>query len=190
MKTVITLLATFAVILFIVFALPVSGEEAVYDGVLRLHVLADSDSTEHQTEKLLVRDAILSAYGEDFSALQSREEAVAFAEAHLDDIKALTETVTDSPVAVSLEEEWFDTRAYDGFTLPAGRYLSLTVHVGSGKGQNFFCMLYPALCVEPAKGERLSVSDAKLNEAEYLLITDGGYGLKFRTLELLSSLFE
>ena len=86
-----------------------------------------------------------------------------------------------------MEEKYFNTRVYDGFTLPAGYYTALTVTLGEGKGQNFFCMLYPSLCVTPALGEEL---DADAAEQELgAVFTKSDYVLKLRSLEVLSALF-
>jgi stage II sporulation protein R len=75
------------------------------------------------------------------------------------------------------------------FTLPAGTYTALKVTLGEGRGQNFFCMLYPSLCITPSLGERVERGSDAYGEAAFLMITEEGYGVRFRTLELLSALF-
>ena len=192
MKTLFSALCTTLVALFLIFALPASGEERVYADTLRLHVLAASDDTADQTAKLLVRDAVLSTYGDAFLCAESKAEAVSYLSARLPSIqetveRTLKENGLDHAVTVALAEEWFDTRTYGEYTLPEGKYTALKITLGEGKGQNFWCMLYPALCVAPAMGEKLPLNEA-YDGATYTLVTNG-YAVRFRTLELISSLF-
>ncbi|MBO7171185.1 MAG: stage II sporulation protein R [Clostridia bacterium] len=191
MKTVITSFLCVALSLFLFFALPAHGEEQVYTGVLRLHILAASDSTEDQNAKVAVRDALLSFTEAEMLCFSSADEATIWVEQNKGVLasearRVLAERGCDDRVAVSLENKHFDTRVYDGFTLPAGYYNALTVTIGEGKGQNFFCMLYPSLCVTPALGE---ITDRETAEKEgTLLFTDSGYALQLRSLEWLSYL--
>ena len=193
MKNVLTAAVSAVLALFVLIAIPMSGEEAVYESTLRLHVLAASDSTEDQTIKLLVRDAVLSEHGDAFLSLNSKAEA----EAYLKDAQhaiektveaTLVENGVDPSFSVCVLEEYFDTRTYGDVTLPAGKYTALKITLGEGKGQNFWCMLYPALCVTPALGEE-TTAKAAYSDATYTLVTNG-YAVRFRTLELLSSLIE
>ncbi len=192
MKTVFTSLAAVCLAALLILALPASGEEEIYGDTLRLHVLADSDDTADQEAKLYVRDAILSTFGADFATLSEKKEAEAYVKEHL---SAMEETARKTlrahgltyDVKATLSEEWFDTRAYGDFTLPAGRYTAVRITLGEGKGQNFWCMLYPALCTAPAMGEKIDLSEAYA-ESTCALIT-GGYAVKFRTLEFLSAIF-
>lgn len=191
MKTLLATIFSLALALFFVLALPSAGEETVYADTLRLHVLAASDETADQNAKLLVRDAVLATYGDAFLSTKSKGEAEDYLVTHLDAIeetvkKTLDENRLDYTVAVTLTDEWFDTRTYGEITLPEGRYTALKITLGEGKGQNFWCMLYPALCVTPALGNKVT-ADAAYTDAAYTLVKNG-YALRFRTLELLSSL--
>ena len=193
MKTVITSLLTVLLAATLIFALPASGEESVFDDTLRLHVLAASDSTADQTAKLLVRDAVLEKYGAAFNQSASKESAVTYVRENLVSIKEHLESMLSThglsyQVNVALKEEWFDTRTYDEITLPCGVYTALTVTLGEGRGQNFFCMLYPALCTAPALGDKLNIAEESYDEEAYRLVT-GNYAIRFRTLEILSALF-
>lgn len=193
MKTVITSFFCVAIALFLFLALPTAGEEQVYDSVLRLHVLANSDSTDDQNAKIAVRDALLSLTGKEmlaFSSLAEAEEWVKENESRLTEEtnRVLRQQGCAYTARVSLETKHFDTRKYEDFTLPAGYYTALTVTLGEGKGQNFFCMLYPSLCVAPALGEK--TEQVEQEQEKYTLFTDSGYALKLRSLEILSSLFE
>ena len=192
MKTVVTSFLCVAIALFLLLALPTAGEEQVYDSVLRLHILACSDSTEDQNAKIAVRDALLSLTGEEMLAFSSLKEAETWVEANGERLTAeadrvLRERGCEYTARLSLGKKHFDTRVYENFTLPAGYYTALTVTLGEGKGQNFFCMLYPSLCVAPALGD--TVSSDTVSEDDTRLFTDSGYVLKLRSLELLSALF-
>lgn len=194
MKTIASAFLSLILILFLILALPISGEEEVYDSIVRLHVLPKSDSAVDQNLKILVRDALLAEYGEALGELQSKEEAEEYLEASRPEIEAfvnnfLKEKGEDACAVVSLKEEFFETRTYGEVTLPSGHYTSLTVTIGEGEGQNWWCVLYPALCTEAAMGECVSVAEEQLSESEYRLVTDSGYLLKFRTLEILESVF-
>lgn len=171
-------------------ALPTRGEEEIYRDVIRLHVLAASDAEEDQNRKLIVRDAILDQYGEILARAESREAAEAMLdEAMLDEIRKTAESVLDGEsvtVLFSLEE--YPCRVYDGFSLPAGEYLSLRIMIGEAKGQNWWCVLYPPLCTAASiEGAELGFSDA-----EYDLITSKSrtYRIRFKMLEVLAAVFE
>ena len=192
MKTLITVLLTLSLALLVLITFPTSGEESVYSDTLRLHVLAASDKTSDQEAKLLVRDAVLLEYGDAFVGLKSKEAAEAYLKENLPAIKETVERTLSEKglvyaVDVTLAEEWFETRAYEEVTLPRGRYTALKITLDEGRGQNFWCMLYPALCVTPALGEE-TTAEAVYDDAAYELVTNG-YAVRFRTLELISSLF-
>ena len=194
MKTLASLLLSFVLIIAILLALPLSGEEKVYDSIVRLHVLPESDSAADQNLKILVRDALLLNYGEALGALESTAEAEAYLEEKRPEIEAfvntfLEENGEEAKATVALTEEYFETRAYGELTLPAGYYTSLTVTLGKGEGQNWWCVLYPALCTEAAMGERVKIAKEELSSPEYRLVTDNGYLVKFRSLELLEGIF-
>lgn len=192
MKAFFMSLISLFMVTFLLLAIPTSGEEEIYKGTLRLHVLADSDDTVDQEAKLYVRDAILSTFGADFAALCDQTTAARYAKENL---ALIEQTARETLVAHGLTydvtadvtEEWFDTRNYGDFTLPAGCYTALKITLGEGKGQNFWCMLYPALCTAPAMGEKIDLSEA-YGESTRVLIR-GGYAVKFRTLEFLSAIF-
>ena len=186
---ILALFVLFAALLLAVC--PVAGEEGIYRDVIRLHILAASDSETDQADKLAVRDAILSEWGDLFRAFSDRAAAeAALTEEFRERIaatagKTLAERGRPSPVTVTLSEEDYPTRDYGSLSLPAGRYLSLRVVIGEGEGRNWWCVLFPPLCTAAAvEGVPLGLSDA-----EYRLLTDGKKSVRFKTLELLSSWF-
>ena len=173
---------------------PLHDASAVYDGVIRLHVLAHSDEEDEQALKLSVRDALLSAYGDAINEGNSKEEAEAELSSLLGAIEALAEETVrkagySHDVTVSLCREYYPTREYEGMRLPAGEYLSLRVVIGDGAGQNWWCMVYPPLCTSSAEaGEALS--EAGFTPSQVRLLTedeDKEYVLRFKVVESVSS---
>lgn len=125
-------------------------------GILRLHILAASDSMADQAVKLRVRDAILSIEGAGLSAVSSREEARALIESDAARIQQTAESVlADAGFAygarMSMGIYPFPNRRYGGALYPAGDYLALRVVLGEGKGKNWWCVLFPPLCILEVK---------------------------------------
>ena len=189
LKTTITFMLTLLLSSILLAALPVRGEEEIYRDVIRLHVLAASDSAEDQSKKLAVRDAVLSEYGTELASADSRAAAEAMLdEKMLKQIRETAESVLDGEsVSVCFSIESYPTRIYGDFSLPAGEYLSLRILIGEGEGQNWWCVLYPPLCTAGA------IKDVGygLSDAEYDLITADtkDYRIKFKVLELLGLVF-
>ena len=166
------------------------GRQQVLAGKLvRLHVIAASDADEAQAVKLQVRDAVL-AYLEpklaDVTDVDAAQEIIA---ANLDGVAQAARTVTPDAVTVTLGPERYPTREYETFSLPAGVYTSLRVTLGAGEGHNWWCVIFPPLCMESSLSDRavetLSDDDVKL------ITEDGnGYVLRFRLLELWGKLTE
>ncbi len=194
LKPIVASFLTFVLIVFLFLALPVSGEEKVYEDVVRLHILPSADTAEAQNTKILVRDAILTEYGEMLGGVENAAEAKALLTEKLPEIEVfvsnfLKEKGIDASVSVALEEKYFETRTYGDITLPRGNYHALTVKLGEGKGQNWWCVLYPSLCTDVAMGGTVELREGELSEGEAKLVTSSGYMLKFRTLEILESIF-
>ena len=160
------------VILFMVSYLPVHGEEAIYDTVVRLHVLANSDSEEDQALKLRVRDAVLEVTTPLVEGCGTQAEAIAAIEGGMEEIRAAARQVIDDAgrtddVSVLLGEEEYPTRTYDSCCFPAGEYVSLRVCIGEAEGQNWWCVLFPPLCLTAASA---SASDAESNEEAFISV--------------------
>ena len=201
MKTLAVLAAVVVLLATVLSVLPLHGEEAIYDRVIRLHVLAESDSGEDQADKLAVRDAILPIAAEKLADCESRDSAAQRLEELLPTLEqtaqeVLRERGTDAPVTVTLGQEEYPTRAYEGFCFPAGQYLSLRVMIGEAKGQNWWCVLFPSLCLSVANGgsaERLEEAFVAvgLTPEQYRIITESDentpYRLRFTVLEILQS---
>ena len=180
--------------------LPVHGEEKIYDTVVRLHVLANSDSEEDQALKLRVRDAVLDATSPLVKDCTSQKEAVEILSAHLSDLEAAAFAVIESegydyPVTVLLGEEDYPTRIYESCAFPAGTYVSLRVCIGNAEGQNWWCCLFPPLCLSAAiakEGNEDAFIQVGLTKDQYGIITETGktkYKVRFKLLEVLEDWF-
>lgn len=196
-KVMVCMCASILAAFLFVSVLPVHGEEKIYSDMIRLHVIAASDSEEDQAVKLLVRDAVLEVVEFSMENVDNQEEAVAAIEAANDAISTAAKSVLeregfDYPVSVELGLENYPERVYEGFTLPAGQYTSLRVIIDGGEGQNWWCVLYPPLCTTAAEEREQVFITAGFTEEQYKTITETRgvkYKVKFKILEVLSSLF-
>ncbi len=144
-------LALCVLITFVCEAILPFDEEKIYDGIIRLHVIADSDSEEDQAVKLLVRDAILKNAPGLFDG-SDIDEARVIAASSCGELKKIADSVLsdngfDYRSEVFFSSEDYPTRIYDGCTFPAGRYLSVRVKLGKAEGHNWWCVLFPPLCL-------------------------------------------
>lgn len=175
-----------------------ASASALAGQVLRLHVVANSDSPEDQALKLQVRDAVLEQAGLLLEGATSQAQAEAALIPHLEELGQTARAVLeragrDDSVAVSLDSQWFPTKVYDSFSLPAGTYRALKVVIGEGAGQNWWCVVFPPLCLASVTEEvAATAADAGLSEDQVSLITgqDGGYVLKFKFMEWWDSLLQ
>lgn len=175
----------------------VRTQQEISDKVVRLHVVANSDSEEDQALKLRVRDAILARTTALLEASEDRSEAEGLIRGQLLELeniaaREITAAGYDYSVEARLAELDFPTREYESFTLPAGNYLALQVVIGEGEGKNWWCVVFPPLCTAAAAEVPASALAAGFSEEEVRLITeeDRGYVLKFKTLEWLEMLKE
>ncbi len=129
--------------------------EAMEEKVIRIHIIANSDSEADQSLKLSVRDAVLKTVAEAVEGVGTKAEAMEKIRGSLPEIEKIARKTVESggkayPVAATLKREEFGERVYDGFTLPAGSYDSLCIRLGEAVGRNWWCVLYPSLCVGSA----------------------------------------
>ena len=160
--------------------------------VLRLHVLANSDSQEDQTLKLQVRDRILQESAGMLDGVRDRTAAETCIRERLPDLQRAAETEIRErgyayPVTVALEQTYFATREYEQVTLPAGTYEALRVCIGKAEGHNWWCVIFPPMCL-PAAQESQELGDVL--DSQQLQIVEGKnrYVIKFKTLEYYEQL--
>lgn len=163
------------------------------DQVIRLHVIANSDSSEDQALKLKVRDQVLAQAERLYPQGATLDQAAQALERNLAVLAAAGQSAVeregaDYPVRAELTRCWFPTKEYEDFALPAGEYTALRVTIGEGAGQNWWCVAYPPLCLGAATQSVEQAAETGLLDSEgVMLITGGdeGYVLKFKAIELL-----
>lgn len=167
-----------------------AASSRVSEGLVRLHVIAASDDATEQAIKLDVRDAVLSYLEPRLDSAADIAGAEALIEANLEGIAAAAESAAQGrEVNVTLGEEYYPTREYDTFSLPAGRYQSLRVTLGEGAGHNWWCVVFPPLCLTAAESE--AAFEELDGETRAIISSDGGgVQFKFRLLELWGELME
>lgn len=166
-------------------------QERLAEKLIRLHVIANSDSEADQALKLQVRDAILEEAEEILRACAGLEEAEEQLGAALERMTAIAgDTVAragyDYPVSAALSYESYPTREYETFRLPAGRYLSLRMTIGAGEGRNWWCVVFPPLCNAATTEEfRETAGAAGLSSEELALLTEESQGVvvRFKVIE-------
>lgn len=189
------LLIPLFMILGILIYLLIAGEQEskeVREGVVRFHVVANSDSLEDQKLKLQLRDGLFSTIEALFADCADRQEALKKAEDHKEFLEQEGERIlgslgSEQPVRVLVGERFFPTKTYGALSFPAGNYQAVSVAIGEGKGENFWCVLYPALCLSPAVSDGESESKMALavgEEATDFLRKEGQIPkIKFRLVE-------
>ncbi|MBQ8769099.1 MAG: stage II sporulation protein R [Oscillospiraceae bacterium] len=146
--------ATFLLVIYLVIwcGTVLSDRKMLNDNLIRLHVVANSDSEEDQALKLKVRDAVVEKLQETMESFPTMDEARQYLQDHLPELEAFVNQVIRElgfaeTATVSVDRETFDTREYDTFTLPAGYYEALRITIGEGQGKNWWCVVFPSLCV-------------------------------------------
>ena len=171
-------------------------QRGVSDRVLRLHVLAHSDRAEDQELKLKVRDAVLQEAKAILPESTSVEQAEKTLGKNLDRLAAAGAAVVaregyDYPVSAELKDTWFPTKEYEDFSLPAGEYRALRIVIGDGGGQNWWCVVFPPLCLASVSETAAETAlKAGMTEQQVALLTgeSEGYVIKFKVLELWEQL--
>ncbi len=172
-----------------------ASAQTVKDDVVRLHILANSDSEIDQAVKLKVRDALLETNARILSDHVTKENAKEYFEESKEVLlktakETLKENGFDYSVKITLQKEYFETRAYDNLTFPAGQYTALKVVLGEGQGKNWWCVMFPPLCIPTADGIETDEKTAEyLHESGEKILNGGNkYIVKFKLLELYEEL--
>ena len=193
-----------SLILFFIFSFETTDytPDPVYASVFRLHIRANSNSSVDQATKLAVRDALLPFTSELFADCRDLSDAVTVAKAEKDAITAhinssLSDLGADYSARISIGKEEFPERNYAGEVYPAGEYTALIVELGEGVGDNWWCVLFPSLCLSAVRAEE--ALEVGISASQFESITASSdekraetpkYRLKFRFLELIDELFE
>ncbi len=167
----------------------------IRQNVLRMHVIANSDSEADQALKLQVRDAVLEEGKELFDGSLTAEQAENILDGDKERLRAAAESVIqengfDYGVTVEIGKDFFSTRTYDGkVTLPAGEYEAVRVIIGEGKGQNWWCVMFPPLCL-PAAEAQADIGDVLSDREEKLVESDPKYEARFKIIEIFEKIAE
>lgn len=201
MKKLLTVLVSLSLIFIVIGLLPVHSEAEIYDSVIRLHVKANSNNDEDQATKLAVRDTILREYGArlgQYSSLSSAAEGISellfeIEECANEEIRARG----SSDIAnVSLGFEEYPTKNYGALCFPSGEYLSLQVNIGEAQGENWWCVLFPPLCLDAATKQRPNEDafiSVGLTPDQYGIITETEnptYQARFKILEAIQGVID
>ncbi|MBR2724417.1 MAG: stage II sporulation protein R [Ruminococcus sp.] len=166
----------------------------ISEQVFRIHILANSDSEEDQDLKIKVRDAILKESDKLFCGAHNKETVKNITAENLDYFKGVAENTIknegyDYSVKASLTNMYFDTRYYDDITMPSGFYDALRIEIGEAKGKNWWCVMYPSLCLSAfSKGDSLQ---EKLSTKQYGIVSSKGkYKFKFKAVEIFNTILD
>ncbi len=193
----LNLLTVFMLCLLLLFCiLPIHGEGEIYDRVLRLHIIANSDSALDQHLKLQVRDAVLEYCAPLLGDAESREAAAEIINANRAGIEAAAKRVLDENgcnLGATLEvcRESYPTKEYEGFCFPKGSYLSVKLMIGEAEGQNWWCVLFPKLCTEAVMSPKDEFIAVGFTPEQYKIITEtesASYKIRFKFLEFFEGL--
>ncbi len=184
------------ILLITVFALELwslwQDKKALREDLLRLHVVANSDSQQDQEIKHQLKDAVIAYLQPIMDRFSDKEQATAYLKEHLIDLQELSNQVleklgTAHRAVVSLMPESFDTRVYDTFTLPAGVYDALRIEIGDADGKNWWCVVFPSLCV-PATSkdfQATAVSSGFSKPLTNTISNSGSYRVRFFILDCI-----
>ncbi len=184
----------FALVLsFVLTLIPFEAEcREISDKVFRVHILANSDREADQKLKLMVRDALVNAGEEILKDIDTKEEAEALIEKHIPRLKSIAEKVISEngynyPVELEITNMYFDTRYYGNITMPGGFYDALRVKIGKAEGKNWWCVMFPSLCIySVSKTETL---EENLSKDEYKIISsDTQYQYRFKIVEIFTGI--
>lgn len=180
------LIVLLSAILLMNVLVPLKSAEELYDNTIRLHILAASDSKEDQKTKLEVRDEIIKYAKAILRDASSPEKAYSILEKALPVLKERAEKILEEKnntddVRVTLTKEYYPIRHYDGFSLPSGEYTSLRIMLGEAEGQNWWCMVYPPLCLTAACKYSAELERAGISEnTAAMILTEEKDKVKFK----------
>ncbi len=206
MSTRTKFLFSLLILIILLGTLLVSGtagyhQGALSDNILRLHILGNTNSDADQKLKLMVRDRILMEYRDVFAHATNQKDAILRTEKALPKMQKTAENVLrqqgcSQPVSVQMKETSFPTKQYGSVTLPAGKYTAVNICIGKAAGNNWWCVLYPPLCLTEgtvhAEEETLAILKRELSPSDYALLTQSdniSFRMKFKILELLGKIF-
>ncbi len=166
--------------------------EELRQNVFRLHIIANSNSEFDQALKLKVRDAVINETGDIYDRCLDLESAKKAAVKNKERIYNAAKSVInaagmDYEVEIEIDTAFFDTRHYETFSLPAGEYEALNIRIGEAKGKNWWCVMYPSLCIASSGAE---LSDAVSKDSAEIANNPQNYVMRFKIVEIYEKLKE
>jgi len=165
----------------------IKTSESISQEVFRLHILANSDSDEDQSLKLKVRDKILTKSESLFINCKNLNDVINVSKNNIDYFEKLAnecikENGYNYETKVYVDKEYFNTREYEKITLPSGVYNALKIEIGEAKGHNWWCVMFPAICLPAVSDDEIN---SILNEDEIELINNNNkYEIRFKIVEI------
>ncbi len=195
MKKIVKIAATCGILCALVFAgMLIADKQALSSNLLRLHVVANSNSDADQAVKLQVRDAVLQQLQEPMKDIANLQDAKSYIQSHKEELElaanmVLAQAGSQDRATITVCREPFSVRHYETFSLPSGVYESLRITIGEGEGKNWWCVAFPELCMQ-ATGRDLRTSAASAGFSSHLTatITDEDYTISFFFLDCLGKL--
>lgn len=190
------LIKLFVCLLLVAFVLGLADlwqdRQTLKNNLIRLHVVANSDSTEDQAVKVQVKDAIISYLQPIVEKMPDKEQAMAYIQENLATLQTLSNNVLNKlgvrdRAVVTFLPESFRTRVYDTFSLPSGIYDALRVEIGEAAGKNWWCVVFPSLCLPATSADfqDTAVSAGFSQTLTGTLSNNGGYKVRFFLLDCL-----
>ena len=182
--------ACIAFIITVIYSLiPFQSEcSDISNEVFRLHILANSDSEEDQNLKLKVRDKVLDYTSSLFENAQSKSEAENAIKENLQSIsniayQEILDNGYDYTITAEITNMYFTTRHYEKYTLPSGMYDALRITIGDGNGKNWWCVMYPSICISTETNQETKAKEV-LDDKQYKIVTDENIQYKFKVVEI------
>lgn len=198
-NTILKIEASIFVAFIICFTLNITSFsnqcDSIRDKMLRMHVIANSDSKSDQELKLKVRDAVLEKGKELFDGSITSQDAEEKIIPYIDELETealsvIYENGYNYDVNITVQKDFFNTRTYENsVTLPAGYYTAVKVVIGEGNGQNWWCVMFPPMCLPSATAE-CEIDDVLSSEESELVLNGDKYKFKFKIIEIIESLLK
>lgn len=194
-KLVKSLLTIFMLLCLFTVGGLIADKQQLKQSIVRLHVLANSDLQCDQEQKLQVKDAIVGYLQPKLQHFENKSQAIQYLQEQIPNLEKLANTVLEKAgstyrATVTIDTTAFDKRDYETFSLPAGVYDSLRVQIGAAEGKNWWCVVFPTLCMSAA-GEEFTATAAASGFDTGLVNTlqrSDGYEIRFFLLDCLGKL--
>ena len=185
------LICVFVVSIFLLGGL-IADKKQLQEKLIRMHIIANSDESIDQGNKLVVRDAVISFLDEHMKGITTMQQAKSFLQAHILEIEDVANSALGSVKAqykatATLVEEAFSRRDYKTFSLPSGIYQSLKIELGEAEGKNWWCVAFPTLCIPTTNDEFQDMAvEAGFQEGVVATVSgENGYKIRFFILDCL-----